>query len=401
MHINMSDMLSEKMKSLRGNAVRDILASTAGRDVIAFSAGNPDISTFPIDVMAQASAEIFAADPQAFQYGVSNGYEPLRIKITARLDEKFGMIKDGDDIMILTGGQQGLDLVARTLCNEGDAVICETPSFIGALNSFRSYGARLIGIPMRRDGMDATLLEEALKNNKNVKFIYIISAFQNPTGITTSLERRLEILALAKKYGVFILEDNPYGELRFAGEDVPTMKALDSDGLVIYCSSFSKILSSGMRMGYIVAQNEVIKPMTLAKQCADVHTNLFFQKLCYKVLCTYDIDAHIKKISELYGRKCSLMMKLLDEYMPESITHTRPEGGLFLWCELPKGYDSAQFAKLASQRDVFVVPGFAFSTDMDIPSHAFRMNYSSPTEAQIEKGVRILAEVARDLLALK
>jgi 2-aminoadipate transaminase len=401
MLINMSDMLSEKMKSLHGNAVREILSATMGRDIIAFSAGNPDTSTFPLEAMAEASAEIFASDPQAFQYGVSEGYEPLRNKIKERLADKFGMIKDGDELIMLTGGQQGLDLVARTLCNEGDTVICETPSFVGALNSFRSYGAKLAGIPMRHDGMDVSLLEEALKSNKNVKFIYIISAFQNPTGITTSLERRREILALAKKYGVFILEDNPYGELRFSGEDVPTFKALDNDGLVIYCSSFSKILSSGMRMGYLVAQREVMKPIILAKQCADVHTNLFFQKLCYKILCTYDMDAHIKKICGLYGRKCHLMMDMLDKYMPESVTHTRPEGGLFLWCELPEERDSAQFAKFASERDVFVVPGFAFAADMSAPSHAFRMNYSSPTEAQIEKGVKILAEAAHDFLATK
>lgn len=398
LHINMSDMLSEKMQFLKGNAVRDILSATMGRDIIAFSAGNPDLSTFPLAAMAEASAEIFASDPQAFQYGVSEGYAPLRDKIKERLSHKFGMIKDGDELITLTGGQQGLDLVARTLCNEGDTVICETPSFIGALNSFRSYGANLVGIPMRKDGMDVALLEEALKNNRHVKFIYIISAFQNPTGITTSLERRKEILSLAKKYGVFILEDNPYGELRFSGEDVPTFKTLDNDGLVIYCSSFSKILSSGMRMGYLVAQKDVMKPIILAKQCADVHTNLFFQQLCYKMLCTYDMESHIKKICDLYGRKCTLMMKLLDECMPECVTHTRPEGGLFLWCELPEKYDSAEFAKFVSERDVFVVPGFAFAADMTKPSHAFRMNYSSPSEEQIERGVRILGEAAHDFL---
>ena len=398
MYIDMADMLSEKMKSLKGNAVREILAATSGRNVIAFSAGNPDTSTFPLDAMAKASAEIFASDPQAFQYGVSEGYAPLREKIKERLSRGYGMVKEGDELITLTGGQQGLDLVARVLCNEGDTVICETPSFVGALNSFRSYGAKLVGIPMKSDGMDIDLLEKALRENKNAKFIYIISAFQNPTGITTSLSRRKEILFLAKKYSVFILEDNPYGELRFSGEDIPTLKALDEDGLVIYCSSFSKILSSGMRMGYLLAQGEVMKPIVYAKQCADVHTNLFFQKLCYKMLCDYDMDAHIKKICGLYGRKCRLMTEMLDTYMPESITHTRPEGGLFLWCEMPEKYDSADFAKYAAQKDVFVVPGFAFATDMSAPSHAFRMNYSSPSEDEIERGVKLLSDAAHEFM---
>ena len=398
MYIDMANMLSEKMKSLKGNAVREILAATSGRDVIAFSAGNPDTSTFPLEAMAKASAEIFASDPQAFQYGVSEGYEPLREKIKERLSEKFGMIKDGDELITLTGGQQGLDLTARILCNEGDTVICETPSFVGALNSFRSYGAKLVGIPMTHEGMDIGLLEKALRENKNTKFIYIISAFQNPTGITTSLARRKEILSLAKKYGVFILEDNPYGELRFSGEDIPTLKTLDEDGLVIYCSSFSKILSSGMRMGYLVAQKDFMKPVVYAKQCADVHTNLLFQKLCYKMLCEYDMDAHISRICALYGKKCRLMMDMLDEYMPESVTHTRPEGGLFLWCEMPGKYNSADFAKYAARKDVFVVPGFAFATDMSLPSHAFRMNYSSPSEDEIERGVKLLAEAAHEFM---
>lgn len=395
----MEYIFSDKLSALKPSAIREIFKSLTDPTIISFAAGNPNPLSFPVEALAKISADIFASDAAyALQYGITEGYAPLRESIAARIYEKFGIGREFDQTIVTTGGQQGIELACKAFCNEGDAVICENPSFIGALNAFRSNGARTIGVPLRADGIDLTVLEETLRTEKKAKLLYLIPTFQNPTGVTSTLENRRAVYALAKKYGVVILEDNPYGELRFAGEDVPTYKSYDTDGLVIYCSSFSKILSSGMRIGFVNAPAEIIAKMVVAKQVEDVHTNLFAQMLCHRYMAEYDMDAHVAMIRELYRDKAGRMLAALDAEMPQSVAYTRPEGGLFLWCTLPDGRDAAPFVKKFLENKVAVVPGSAFMCVENAPSDSFRLNYSMPSDEDIDRGVAILGKVLRENL---
>lgn len=395
----MEYIFSDKLSALKPSAIREIFKSLTDPTIISFAAGNPNPLSFPVEALAKLSADIFASDAAyALQYGITEGYAPLRESIAARIYEKFGIGREFDQTIVTTGGQQGIELACKAFCNEGDAVICEDPSFIGALNAFRSNGARTIGVPLRADGIDLTVLEETLRTEKKAKLLYLIPTFQNPSGITSTLENRRAVYALAKKYGVVILEDNPYGELRFAGEDVPTYKSFDTDGLVIYCSSFSKILSSGMRIGFVNAPAEIIAKMVVAKQVEDVHTNLFAQMLCHRYMAEYDMDAHVAMIRELYRDKAGRMLAALDAEMPQSVAYTRPEGGLFLWCTLPDGRDAAPFVKKFLENKVAVVPGSAFMCVENAPSDSFRLNYSMPSDEDIDRGVAILGKVLRENL---
>ncbi len=390
---------SEKLSALKPSAIREIFKSLTDPTIISFAAGNPNPLSFPVEALAKISADIFASDAAyALQYGITEGYAPLRESIAARIFEKFGIGREFDQTIVTTGGQQGIELACKAFCNEGDAVICENPSFIGALNAFRSNGARTIGVPLRADGIDLAILEETLRTEKKAKLLYLIPTFQNPSGITSTAENRHAVYALAKKYGVVILEDNPYGELRFAGADVPTYKSFDTDGIVIYCSSFSKILSSGMRIGFVNAPAEIIAKMVVAKQVEDVHTNLFAQMLCHRYMAEYDMDAHVAMIRELYRNKANRMLTALDAEMPQSVAYTRPEGGLFLWCTLPDGRDAAPFVQKFLENKGAVVPGSAFLCGENAPSDSFRLNYSMPSDEDIDRGVAILGKVLRDTL---
>ena len=392
---------SKKLAELKPSAIREIFKSLSDPTIISFAAGNPSPESFPVEDLARLSAEIFENQASfALQYGITEGYTPLREAIAARQKARFGetMVRDTDTTLIVTGGQQGLELACKAFCNEGDAIICENPSFIGALNAFRSNGVTPIGVEMEDDGISLSKLEETLQNTKNAKILYLIPTFQNPSGTCMSLEKRKAVLELAKKYGIVILEDNPYGELRFAGEDIPTIKSLDSDGLVIYCSSFSKILSAGMRVGFIIAPSEITTKMVVAKQVEDVHTNLFFQMLCHKYMTTCDLDAHVAKINDLYRHKCNLMLECIDKYIPaDKVTFTRPEGGLFIWGTVKNCEDASFVVKKAIEKKVAVVPGSAFNCDTEAPSNSFRLNYSTPSDEQIVEGIKRLGEVFAEL----
>ena len=392
---------SKKLAELKPSAIREIFKSLSDPTIISFAAGNPSPESFPVKDLARLSNEIFENEASfALQYGITEGYTPLREAIAARQKSRFGesMVRYTDTTLVVTGGQQGLELACKSFCNEGDAVICENPSFIGALNAFRSNGVKTIGVEMESDGISLEKLEETLKTTKNAKLLYLIPTFQNPAGTCMSLEKRIAVLELAKKYEIMILEDNPYGELRFAGEDIPTIKSLDNDGLVIYCSSFSKILSAGMRIGFVIAPTEVASKMVVAKQVEDVHTNLFFQMLCHKYITTCDLDAHIAKINDLYRRKCNLMLDCIDKYIPsDKVTFTRPEGGLFIWGTVKNCTDASFVVKKAIEKKVAVVPGTAFNCDTEAPSPSFRLNYSTPSDEQIIEGIKRLGEVFAEI----
>ena len=392
---------SKPFANLAPSAIREILKNASDPSIIAFAAGNPNAASFPMEAFASITADLLSSDAgrAALQYGTTEGYGPLREAIRRRQAEKFGTVHDGDDVLITTGGQQGIELLCRVLCDPGDAVICEDPSFIGALNAFRGAGAVLRGVPLESDGMNIEALERVLRETPRARLIYVISNFQNPAGVCTSLEKRREIYRLASRYGVMILEDNPYGELRFAGEDIPAIKTLDTEGIVVHCSSFSKILSAGMRVGFVIGPAPVLSKMTVCKQTEDVHTNLFFQTVCHRFMTEYDFDGHVAGIRALYRGKAGIMLDALEQYMPAGVTFTRPEGGLFVWVTMPERVDLMTFCRAALERKVAVVPGTAFATDSDrYTAHSFRVTYATPTDAQLREGVQILGEILKGMI---
>lgn len=388
---------STRISALKPSAIREILKIPNDPDLISFAAGNPAPDSFPVEEMKAIAAKIFdTSAASALQYGVSEGYTPLRDITKKRMTEKHGIMSENDDLIITSGGQQAIEMTAKIFLNEDDAVICEEPAFVGALNALRSYGARLVGVPVDDDGMDVAILEEKLKTEKNVKLIYTIPTFQNPTGTTMSLERRRKMLELAEKYDVMILEDSPYFELRFRGESVPTIKSMDKNGRVIFSGSYSKILSPGIRIGFACASKEIISKLTVAKQVSDVHTNLFFQMLAAEYLTNCDIDAHIAKICDMYRTKADKMLECMEKKFSPKVKFTRPEGGLFISCTLPDGFDGAELASRAKAAKVTVVPGVAFATDDTKVYPTFRLNFSLPSLDEIERGIDRLAKVVNE-----
>ena len=391
--------ISEKMQALKPSAIREIFKALTDPTIISLAAGNPSPESFPVEDLARISSEIFSdSSTAALQYSVTEGYPPLREDVKARLASRFGIGRDFDMTIITSGGQQGIELLCKTMCDEGDTVIVEEPSFIGALNAFRSNGAKLVGIPMEDDGIDIGKLEDAMKNNPRAKILYLIPTFQNPSGTCMSLEKRRKVYDLAKKYNIIILEDNPYGELRFAGEEIPTIKSFDEDGYVVYSGSYSKVLSAGMRIGFICGPEAIVQKMVVAKQVEDVHTNIFFQMLCHRYIAECDMDKHVADIRKLYKHKCDLMLSELDKKMPKCVRYTRPEGGLFLWCTLPDNISQPDFVKAAMAKKVAVVPGQTFNSDPNSPSQSFRLNYSTPSDEQIVEGIDRLAETVKSML---
>lgn len=389
---------SDRVNSLKPSAIREIFKYAADPAVVSLSAGNPAPDAFPAKEIAEISADLLSRHPvDALQYGLTEGYAPLRDYLKKYMKDKYGIGSENDRLIITSGAQQVMDLAAKSLCNEGDVVICEAPSFIGSLNSFRSYNARLVGVPVESDGINTEILEEKLKTEKNVRFIYVIPNFQNPSGVTMSLEKRKKVYSLAKKYGVMILEDNPYGELRYFGENVPAIKSLDTDGIVMYAGSFSKVISPGMRVGWCVAPNPVIQKMVVCKQGQDVHTNMWSQIVIHEYVTKYDFEEHLNYLRELYRKKARFMMDLLDEHLAPYITYDKIDGGLFIMCKLPDNINMLDFCKEAVKRKVCVVPGNAFLTDETEECHTFRVNFSTPTDQQLEKGVKILGELIKEL----
>ena len=388
---------SYRISGVQPSAIREILKSTADPNVISFAAGNPAPEAFPVEEIRRISNEILTEEPiAALQYSITEGYPKLRQWLKEDMKKKGTFDETDQDLIITSGAQQAIETCAKIFCNEGDAVICESPSFIGSLNAFRSYNAKLVGVEMDNDGMIPEKLEAALKANPRTAFIYTIPNFQNPMGVTLSLERRKQILELAYKYNVLIVEDNPYGELRFAGVDMPSVKSLDTKGHVIYAGSFSKVLSPGLRVGYMIADKSIIGKATVALQTSTVHTNIWAQMVAYRFVTEVNFEEHLEKLREIYKNKSRLMLNSLNFAMPRSISFTEPEGGLFLWGTLPCG-DMQAFVKAAIAEKVAVVPGTAFLLDEAQPCLGFRLNYSTPTDEQIEKGVEILAKVAKTM----
>lgn len=391
--------ISERMSKIKGSAIREIFKALADPEVISLAGGNPAPELFPNKEMAKIAENILVNNPvTALQYGITEGYTPLRELVGKMLEERENICADFNDTIIVSGGQQGIELATKCLVNYGDTVIVEEPSFIGALNAFRSYGAKLVGIPVEDDGMNIEMLKKAVEENENVKLIYTIPTFQNPSGITMSVEKRRELYKIACEHGIAIIEDNPYGELVFDGKKVPTIKSIDTEGIVIYSGSFSKVLAPGMRVGFVNAHKDIIAKMVIAKQVSDVHTPVLTQMLAYEYIKEFGLDKHLSDIRKLYSHKCRTMLDAIEKYFPAGVTHTVPNGGLFIWCDLNGDYDMNEIAKKFTERKVACVPGSTFMTDIDKPCSAFRLNYSTVTDEKIEQGIKIIGEVLSEIL---
>lgn len=385
---------TNRMANVKASAIREILKATADPKMISFAGGNPAAEAFPVKEIEKISADILKNEPiSVLQYGITEGDAGLIQAATQFFNRKEKVLKDGDKMLITSGSQQIMEFAAKCLCNEGDVVVCENPSFLGALNAFKSLGATLRGIEYKEDQLDLNDLEKALSTNPKPKFMYLIPNFQNPTGLTMSLEVRKEVLKLAKKYEVLILEDNPYGDLRFEGEDIPSIKSLDEDGLVIYAASLSKIIAPGMRVACCIGPEEIVKKFTVAKQASDVHSNLWAQRVMARYLSEYDMDEHIHTIRQIYKNKCQLMLDEMKKYFHPDVQYTIPTGGMFIWVTLPEHIDMQNFVQAALKQNVAVVPGNAFLDDDTKECHSFRMNFSTPTDEKIKQGVKILGNL--------
>ena len=387
--------LSERFAGMKPSATREILKVTSQPGMIAFAGGSPAIAAFPTEEVTKLSNEILTENPvSALVYGVSEGYEPLRETVKKWLKRRENVGTDDDTVIITAGGTQVMDIAARILADSGDTVICEEPSFVGSLNCFRSHGFKLAGVPIDADGMNIEKLEEVIKANPDAKFIYTIPNFQNPGGTTLSLEKRKAMYKLALENDLVIVEDNPYGNLRVAGEDVPAIKSFDTEGIVIYAGSFSKILAPGIRVAYAVVPDKMAGAFTIGKQVSDVHTGVLNQMIVSRWFDEYDVDAHIERIKRIYRKKLNLMCDCLDKFCPE-IEYVRPEGGLFIWAKLPEGVDMMSYVKELIKYKVAVVPGSSFMTDDTAPCDYIRLNFSTPSEENIEKGVEIMGKVLK------
>lgn len=392
----MAIQFARRMEHLTASEIRELLKITCRPEVISFAGGLPAPELFPLAAIRRAAElALEKSGAEALQYSTTEGLPALRAWIAARMNATLGTSLGPDNIMITGGSQQALDLSGKVFLDEGDTVLCESPTYLAALSAFRAYGCRFMEIPTDEEGMDLAALEKALRETKRVKLIYMIPNFQNPSGRSWSLERRRGLAGLAAEHGVAIIEDNPYGELRFAGEFLPSVMSFDREGGVVATGTFSKILCPGLRIAWVAGAKDVIARYVLVKQGADLHSGTFTQHLIASYLEENDIDAHIGAIREVYGKRCAVMLEALDRELPQGVSVTRPEGGLFLWLELPEGINARDVLEKCLERNLAFVPGGAFFPNCG-KENTLRMNFSTMPEERIVEGVRRLGEVLRE-----
>ena len=386
---------ADRMNEMKASDVRELLKLTARPEVISFAGGMPAPELFPVDDVNTATAAVLHENGRAaLQYGPTEGYLPLRKQIADRLAAKNGIHTDADHIMITAGSQQGLDYCARLFLNPGDVVVMESPSYLGAISAFKPCQPKFVEVPTDDGGMIMEELDRILATTENVKMIYVIPDFQNPSGRTWSLERRKAFMEVVNKYEVPVIEDNPYGELRFKGEFLPALKTMDTKDLVIYLGTFSKILAPGYRLGWICCGSDIFDKMTLIAQAAVLQTSTISMMVVSKYLDMFDLDAHVQKIRDTYCHRCDLMISTMDEYFPKEAKFTRPEGGLFTWVEMPDYVNTRDMAADSLALNVAFVPGDGFFPNGG-NFHCLRMNYSNMPDDRIVEGVKRLAEVMK------
>ena len=394
----MAIRFAKRMEALNGSEIRELLKLIEKPEVISFAGGLPAPELFPIEEMKEISRIVLEeSGTQALQYSTTEGFQPLREQIARRMNSKNKTNVTKDDILITNGSQQGLDFAGRVFLNEGDVVLCESPSYLGAINAFKSYGSKFIEVPTDKDGMIMEELEKILEVTENVKMIYVIPDFQNPTGITWTLERRKKFIEIISKYEIPVLEDNPYGELRFKGESLPSLKSMDKKGLVIFLGTFSKILCPGYRLGWTCASQNILKKFIFVKQVADLQASSISQIEVSKFIDLYNLDNHVKKINEVYARRRDLMLETMKEEFPEGVKWTHPEGGLFMWVTVPESINTTEMMKKCVENNVAYVPGVAFYPGRT-KTNNFRLNYSNMDEDRIVTGIKRIAEVIKNEL---
>ncbi|GAF41186.1 GntR family transcriptional regulator [Agrilactobacillus composti DSM 18527 = JCM 14202] len=377
--------------------VGDILKIAGKPGIISFAGGLPAPELFPVTQIAQATAQVLQEKGRdALQYGSSQGIQELRNVIVDRV-KLAGIHTDANHIMVATGSQQTLDLTGKNFLDKGDTVIVERPTYLCAVDVFKSYGAHFAGVNMDDAGMKMAELEQALIDNPSAKLIYTIPNFQNPTGRTMSLARRQKVAELAEKYDVMVLEDNPYGAVRFAGNSLPSIKSFDKSGHVIYMGTFSKILAPGMRLGWIVTETKLLSKYTMMKQSADLHTDNLSQYIVAKYVAMFDINRHIQSICKLYQKRERLMMNAIHKYFPSHVKCSQPEGGMFIWVEIPAIKDTQALFAECIKNNVAFVPGEPFYEDQGDPGN-FRLNYSNMCDDQIETGIKRLGAVIKQMI---
>ena len=396
----MAVKFARRLENAEGSAIREILKLASNPEVISFAGGLPAPELFPVEEMKKVALAVLEEQGRAaMQYYATDGYPPLREAIAERMNRKLYTNVTADSILVTNGSQQCLDFVGRVFLDEGDKIIVESPSYLGALNAFKAYGPEFIEIPTDEDGMIMSELEKALAANPDVKFIYVIPDFQNPSGRTWPIDRRKQFMEIINKYEIPVAEDNPYGELRFEGEIFPSLKSYDTKGLVLFFGTFSKIFAPGFRLGWVSASPEILEKFNISKQAADLQASTISQMEMAKFIEMYDLDAHVEKIKEVYGKRRTIMLDAMDEYFPEGIKFTRTDGGLFTWVTLPEGIDAAQLMKdVVLPNNVAYVPGEPFYPNGGNANH-FRMNYSCMPEDKIVEGVKRLGKALHEAMA--
>jgi len=395
---------ANRTQRMGSSIIRELLKWTEQPDIISFAGGLPAPEVFPVEQFKEACNTVldeFGA--QALQYSTTEGYRPLR-EMIARHTTRFGIDIAPDNILITSGSQQALDFIGRVFINQGDHIVCESPTYLGALQAWNAYGAQYISVPSDENGMIVDELETALRVGP--KFIYVLPNFQNPAGSTLSLERRKKLVELADRYGVPIVEDDPYGQLRYEGEHLPAVVTLDSQyrgddgnytGNVIYLSTFSKLLAPGIRLAWVVAPQQVIRKLVMAKQAADLHTATFNQMVAFEVGKHGFLDEHVKFICATYKERRDIMLETMDEVFPSEVRWTHPQGGMFLWGILPKGMDAAEVLKVAIEKKVAFVPGGSFHPNGG-GENTMRLNFSFSSPEIIREGITRLGLLLRELV---
>lgn len=391
---------SKAMDAIKPSDIREMSKLTANPEIISFAGGVPDPSLFPVEALAEATAEVFAKSAKrALQYSSTEGYLPLREKIVQMLAKK-GIETNTDEILLLTGAQQGIEFAGKVFLDPDDAVLCESPSYSGAVNAYLPYRPRFIEVPVDDEGISVEMLAKILKEEKKPRLIYVIPNFQNPAGRTWSLNTRTKFMELMEKYDIPIVEDDPYGDLIFEGESLPTLKSLDKKGNVIYLGSFSKILCPGLRTGWVCAKEDILRKFVVVKQCADIHSNSLVQEILDVYLEHNDIYAQIEKIKNLYRTRKDLMLQEIEKNFPAECTYTSPNGGMFIWVEMPKECNTREILKAAIAEKVAFIPGGGFFPNGENES-CLRLNFSTMPEDRIIEGIRRLGRILKESVASK
>jgi 2-aminoadipate transaminase len=389
---------AKRINGLRASDVREMLKITQRSEIISFAGGLPAPELLPIRELEQATRKVLDEQgPQALQYSTSEGYLPLREKIAERMRTRYGIRATADEVLITTGSQQALDLTGKLFLDEGDTVLCESPTYVGAMSALSVFDPRWVEVPTDEEGMDVDALERRLENCDRIKLIYVVPNFQNPTGTTWSLERRRRFAEVVMKYSVAVVEDNTYGELRFEGLPLPPIKSFDTKGHVVYISTFSKILSPGMRIGWLTASSPLYEKYVILKQGSDLHTSTLCQMQISAYLEMFDIDKNLARMRAVYRERRDAMIRALEREMPKGVRFSRPSGGLFLWLELPPHLDARELLRRSLERDVAFVPGRGFFPKGN-KENTLRLSYSNVTVARIEEGIRRLATAVKEMM---